>query len=69
MQFSRVKKKKEAIVNNFVHSDSNYGSLLWHFSCKKSEKKKVENSSRKVSETCITCYCIAIKQKNPNQCR
>ena len=39
MQFARVKKKKEAIVNNFVHSDSNYGSLLWHFSSKKSEKK------------------------------
>ena len=34
-------KEKEAIINTFVHSNFNYGCLIWHFSSKKS-KNKVE---------------------------
>ena len=32
-------KEKEAIINNFVRSNFNYGCLIWHFSSKKSQNK------------------------------
>ena len=32
-------KEKEAITNTFVHSNFNYGCLIWHFSSKKSQNK------------------------------
>ena len=32
-------KEKEAIINTFVHSNFNYGCLIWHFSSKKSQNK------------------------------
>ena len=38
--------KKEAVLNVFVHSNFNYGCLIWHFSCKKS-KNKVEKIHEK----------------------
>ena len=31
--------EKEAIINTFVHSNFNYGCLIWHFSSKKSQNK------------------------------
>ena len=33
-------KEKEAIINTFVHSNFNYGCLIWHFSSKKSQKRE-----------------------------
>ena len=32
-------KGKEAMINTFVHSNFNYGCLIWHFSSKKSQNK------------------------------
>ena len=32
-------KEKEAMINTFVHSNFNYGCLIWHFSSKKSQNK------------------------------
>ena len=32
-------KEKEAITNTFVHSDFNYGCLIWHLISKKSQSK------------------------------
>ena len=32
-------KEKEAMINTFVHSNFNYGCLIWHFSPKKSHVK------------------------------
>ena len=32
-------KEKEAMINAFEHSNFNYGSLIWHFSSKKSQNK------------------------------
>ena len=32
-------KEKEATINTFVHSNFNYGCLIWHFSSKKSQNK------------------------------
>ena len=32
-------KEKETIINTFVHSNFNYGCLIWHFSSKKSQNK------------------------------
>ena len=32
-------KEKEAITNTFVHSNFDYGCLIWHFSSKKSQNK------------------------------
>ena len=37
-------KEKEALIGTFVHSNFNYGGLIWHFSSKKS-KDKVEKKS------------------------
>ena len=31
--------KEKAIINTFVHSNFNYGCLIWHFSSKKSQNK------------------------------
>ena len=36
-------KEKETLINTFVHSNFNYGCLIWHFSSKKSPNK-VEKS-------------------------
>ena len=36
-------KEKETLINTFVHSNFNYGCLIWHFSSKKSQNK-VEKS-------------------------
>ena len=32
-------KEKEAMINAFVHSNFNYGYVIWYFSSKKSQKK------------------------------
>ena len=32
-------KEKEAMINTFVHSNFNYGCLIWHFNSKKSQNK------------------------------
>ena len=32
-------KEKEAIINTFMHSNFNYGCLIWQFSSKKSQNK------------------------------
>ena len=32
--------KEKAIINTFVHSNFNYGCLIWHFSSKKSQKRE-----------------------------
>ena len=32
-------KEKEAMINTFVHSNFNYGYLIWHISSKKSQNK------------------------------
>ena len=32
-------KEKETLINTFVHSNFNYGCLIWHFSSKKSQHK------------------------------
>ena len=32
-------KEKEATINTFVHSNFNYGCLIWHFSFKKAQNK------------------------------
>ena len=38
-------KEKEAIIYAFVHSNFNYGCLIWHFSSKKSQ-----NNVEKINE-------------------
>ena len=42
-------KEKEAIINTFVHSDFNYGCLIWHLISKKSQNKveKIHEKSLK----------------------
>ena len=40
-------KEKEAIINTFVHSNFNYGCLIWHFSSKKSQVEKIHERSLK----------------------
>ena len=42
-------KKKEVITNTFVHSNFNYGCLIWHFSSKKSHNnvEKIHERSLK----------------------
>ena len=32
-------KEKKVIINTFVHSNFNYGCLIWHFSSKMSQNK------------------------------
>ena len=39
-------KEKEAIINTFVHSNFNYGCLIWHFSSEKSQNKVEKNHER-----------------------
>ena len=40
----------EAIINIFVHSNFNYGCLIWHFSSKKSQ-----NKVEKIHERSLKC--------------
>ena len=54
MQFANCKrlwdkKKNEVITNTFVHSNFNYGCLIWHFSSKKSHNnvEKIHERSLK----------------------
>ena len=41
-------KEKETIINTFVYSNFNYGSLIWHF-CNKKSQNKIE----KIQERCL----------------
>ena len=41
-------KEKETIINTFVYSNFNYGSLVWHF-CNKKSQNKIE----KIQERCL----------------
>ena len=41
-------KEKETIINIFVYSNFNYGSLIWHF-CNKKSQNKIE----KIQERCL----------------
>ena len=47
--FMGPKKKNEVITNTFVHSNFNYGCLIWHFSSKKSHNnvEKIHERSLK----------------------
>ena len=40
-------KEKEAVINTFVHSNFNYGCLIWHFSSEKSQVEKNHERSLK----------------------
>ena len=42
-------KGKEAMINTFVHSNFNYGCLIWHFS-----SKKFQNKIEKLMQLCRT---------------
>ena len=48
--------EKEAIINTFVHSNFNYGCLIWHFSSKKSQNKvkKIHERSLKFVLNIVT---------------
>ena len=41
-------KEKETIINTFVYSNFNYGSLIWHF-CNKNSQNKIE----RIQERCL----------------
>ena len=41
-------KEKETIINTFVYSNFNYGSLIWHF-CNKKSQNKIE----RIQERCL----------------
>ena len=50
MQFVEWKRlwdiEKEALINTSVHSNFNYGCLIWHFSSKKSQGKVKKNHKK-----------------------
>ena len=39
LQIFMCHKEKEAMINTSVHSNFNYGCLIWHYSSKKSQNK------------------------------
>ena len=52
-------KEKEAIINTFVHSNFNYGCLIWHFSSKNSQnnvEKINERSLKFLSNDYLSSY-------------
>ena len=52
-------KEKEAMINTFVHSNFNYGCLIWHFSSKKSQNeigKIYERSLKFLSNDYVSSY-------------
>ena len=58
-------KEKEAIINTFVHSNFNYGCLIWHFSSKKSQNKveKIHERSLKfLSNDYLSSYAELLEK-------
>ena len=55
----------EAITNTFVHSNFNYGCLIWHFSSKKSQNKveKIHERSLKfLSNDYLSSYAELLEK-------
>ena len=58
-------KEKEAMINTFVHSNFNYGCLIWHFSSKKSQNKieKIHERSLKfLSNDYVSSYAELLEK-------
>ena len=57
--------KEKAIINTFVHSNFNYGCLIWHFSSKKSQNKveKIHERSLKfLSNDYLSSYAELLEK-------
>ena len=55
-------KEKEALISTFVHSNFNYGGLIWHFSSKKS-KNKVEKSHERSLKSLSNAYLSSYAER------
>ena len=58
-------KEKEAMINTFVHSNFNYGCLIWHFSSKKSQikiEKIHERSLKFLSNDYVSSYAELLEK-------
>ena len=58
-------KEKEEMINIFVHSNFNYGCLIWHFSSKNSQNKveKIHKKSLKfLSNDYLSSYAELLEK-------
>ena len=61
-------KEKEAIINTFVHSNLNYGCLIWDFSSKKFKNKmeKIHERSLKFPSSAYSSSYAELLEKSPS---